>query len=92
MTDIALRDLRNNTSEVLRRVEAGEELTVTVSGRPVADLVPRRQRKQYFSAEEYLAMRDDDDLADPGLLDDLRELLADDTDDIEDPWEKAERR
>lgn len=37
MTEIALRELRNNTSEVLRRVENGEELDVTVNGRPGPD-------------------------------------------------------
>jgi len=33
-------ELRNDVSAVLRRVEAGEHLTVTVSGRRVAELVP----------------------------------------------------
>ena len=37
---IAQRELRNDVSAVLRRVEAGERLRVTVDGRPVADLVP----------------------------------------------------
>jgi len=36
VTEIPLRELRNETSAVLRRVEEGERLTVTVSGRPVA--------------------------------------------------------
>ncbi len=38
---VSERELHLNTVEVLRRVEAGEPLTVTVNGRPVADLVPR---------------------------------------------------
>ncbi|MGH3889457.1 MAG: type II toxin-antitoxin system Phd/YefM family antitoxin [Pseudonocardiaceae bacterium] len=33
MTEIPLRELRNDTSGVLRRVEDGERFTVTVSGR-----------------------------------------------------------
>jgi prevent-host-death family protein len=37
---IGLRELRQNASELLRRVEAGEELTITVAGRPAARLVP----------------------------------------------------
>jgi prevent-host-death family protein len=37
---IAQRELRNQISGVLRQVEAGERLRVTVGGRPVADLVP----------------------------------------------------
>jgi prevent-host-death family protein len=40
MTEIASRELRNDTAGVLRRVEAGEPLTVTSDGRPVARLVP----------------------------------------------------
>lgn len=32
--------MRNNSAEVLRRVEAGEELVVTNHGRPVARLLP----------------------------------------------------
>ena len=32
-------------AEVLRRAEAGEELTITVSGRPVASLGPAKGRR-----------------------------------------------
>ncbi len=42
MTTIPQKELRNNVGEVLRRAEAGEEFTVTVSGRPVARLGPAR--------------------------------------------------
>jgi prevent-host-death family protein len=38
--EISVRQLRNHTAEVLRRVEAGERLRVTVDRRPVAELVP----------------------------------------------------
>jgi len=44
MDVIPQKELRNNVGEVLRRVEAGETLTVTVSGRPVAELRPARRR------------------------------------------------
>jgi prevent-host-death family protein len=40
MATIPQKELRNNIGEVLRRAEAGEELTITVSGRPVALLGP----------------------------------------------------
>lgn len=36
-------DLRNNNAEIMRRVAAGESFTVTVHGRPVADLVPHQR-------------------------------------------------
>jgi len=45
-THIPQRDLRNRSGEVLARVERGEELTITVRGRPVADLVPTRERRE----------------------------------------------
>lgn len=40
MERIPVRELNQNTSAVLARVERGETLEVTVSGRPVARLVP----------------------------------------------------
>jgi prevent-host-death family protein len=45
MPTIPQKELRNNVAEVLRRAEAGEEFTVTVAGRPVADLGPTRARE-----------------------------------------------
>lgn len=45
-THIPQRDLRNHPADVLQRVERGEELTITVRGRPVADLVPTREWHQ----------------------------------------------
>lgn len=38
-----LRELRQRASELVRRAEAGEVVTVTVSGRPVAELGPLRR-------------------------------------------------
>ena len=40
MERIGLRELRQNASELVRRAERGEELVVTVSGRPAAVLGP----------------------------------------------------
>jgi prevent-host-death family protein len=45
VTTIPQKELRNNIGEVLRRAESGEEFTVTVSGRPVAQLGPARPRQ-----------------------------------------------
>jgi prevent-host-death family protein len=81
MTDVAARELRNDVSGVLRRVEAGERLRVTVSGRPVAELVPLPRREQTMSWEqftEHLA----GGLADPRLAADLADLMPDSTDDV----------
>ena len=41
---VGVRELRQHASEVLRRVEDGERLTVTVSGRDIAMLVPATRR------------------------------------------------
>jgi prevent-host-death family protein len=37
---IPQRELRNQISDVLRRAEGGERFTITVGGRPVAELGP----------------------------------------------------
>ncbi|MCP2255258.1 prevent-host-death family protein [Prauserella aidingensis] len=37
---VGLRELRQDASELVRRVEAGAEVTITVAGRPSARLVP----------------------------------------------------
>jgi prevent-host-death family protein len=53
-TYIPQRELRNNPGAVLARVEAGEELTITVRGRPVADLVPTRGPKRPLTMQEFI--------------------------------------
>ena len=45
VTVIPQKELRNNVADVLRRAEAGEEFTITVAGRPVAQLGPARRRR-----------------------------------------------
>ncbi len=45
MTTIPQKELRNNVGEVLRRAETGEQFTITVSGRPVAELGPLAKRR-----------------------------------------------
>ncbi len=51
MAIIPQKELRNNVGEVLRRAEAGEELTITVSGRPVAKLGPLDARQWVDSGD-----------------------------------------
>lgn len=77
---VSVRELRNTVSEVLRQVEGGERVTVTVDRRPVAELVPLRRRRTVSLAEAMrLASRHP---ADRGLLGEIRELLPDTTDDL----------
>ena len=45
METVGLRELRQDASGLLRRVERGEEIIITVSGRPSARLVPARQTR-----------------------------------------------
>lgn len=79
---VASRDLRNDTAGVLRRVESGERVTITVNGRPVAEIVPlRRTRRSWISRDELVA-RLSTAQADPGLRDDLLHLAGDTTDDL----------
>src|SRR6202034_4898630 len=77
---ISVRDLRNTVSEVLRRVESGERLTVTVDRRPVAEIVPLR-RQRTVPAVEALAIASRH-AADRRLLREVRSLLPDTTDDV----------
>jgi len=40
MADVTIRELRNHGGEVVDRVAAGERVTITRAGRPVAELRP----------------------------------------------------
>lgn len=51
-TDVPQRELRNNTAELLRRVECGERLRVTVHGHPVAALVPLEDGTPFVSRDQ----------------------------------------
>jgi prevent-host-death family protein len=42
MPDVTIRELRNRGGDVVDRVAAGERVTVTRDGRPVAELRPVR--------------------------------------------------
>jgi len=82
MTQIATRELRNDTAGVLRRVQAGEDIVITVRGEPVAKLVPIRPPRRRWIARDELLERLATCQADPGLRADLAELAGDTTDDL----------
>jgi prevent-host-death family protein len=84
MADVPARALRNDVSGVLRRVEAGERLRVTVSGRPVAELVPLPGRPISLPWDEFIE-GSEEWRADAGLAEQLRELLPETTDDVRIP-------
>jgi len=53
--DVSVRELRNHTARVISAVESGEPVVLTVHGRPVADIVPRRQRAERRPSAQLLA-------------------------------------
>jgi prevent-host-death family protein len=81
MSEVASRELRNRTRALLDRVAAGEHITITVDGRPVATLVPPEPRQRWMLREAF-ATRILGHQADPGLTADLGELAPDTTDDL----------
>ncbi len=82
MAEIAARELRNCTAEVLRRVEMGEQVTITSRGRPVATLTPVRAERRRPIARAELTRRLGRTQADPGLRADLATLAGETTDDL----------
>jgi prevent-host-death family protein len=80
---VASRELRNNTAELLRRVEAGEEIVITRRGEPVAALTPYAQRRRRWVPGAEMARRLSTAQADPGLREDLARLAGDTTDDLD---------
>lgn len=73
--------MRQDASELVRRVEAGEQIDITVSGRLAARLVPARPRRwqQWGEIADAFAGRADADWArDRDLLEGA----------IADPWDR----
>ncbi|MEB3068844.1 type II toxin-antitoxin system Phd/YefM family antitoxin [[Mycobacterium] vasticus] len=82
MESVGLRELRQHASDLVRRVEEGEEFTITVAGRASARLVaatPRTWRKWSDIAELFRGPSDPDWDAD-------RNAIADE---LRDPWAPA---
>lgn len=57
MTTAGLRELRQNASELVRQAEAGAVITVSVSGRAVAELGPAH-RDRWRSWSDVVAVFD----------------------------------
>ena len=83
MTEVASRELRNRTRALLDRVAGGERITVTVNGRPVAELAPVEGRPRWMSrgrfVRDVLAHQ-----ADATLAADLAAVADGTTDEL--PW------
>jgi prevent-host-death family protein len=72
---IGVRDLRNHTSQVIDAVRAGERVTLTVNGDPVADIVPHGRRERWLSGAG-LNGQLRERAADPALARDLADLAG----------------
>jgi prevent-host-death family protein len=78
---VGVRELRNQTSQVIDAVRAGERVVLTVHGEPVADIVPHGQRARWLPGvrlRQELAGR----AADPALRDDLDSLAGQTLDEL----------
>lgn len=87
MAEIASRQLRNDTRGVLRLVEQGEDVSITVDGRPVATLRPIAAGARWLPRAAFVRLFGlapagvPPVQADAGLRTDLEELLGSETTD-----------
>lgn len=82
MREIGLREMRQNASDLVRRAEAGEHVTITVAGRPAAVLGPVNSRtwRHWDDLSSIFELPTDPDWArETDLLDG----------DLVDPWAEA---
>jgi prevent-host-death family protein len=82
MATVGLRELRQDASELVRRVENGEEIEITVAGRLAARMVPaapRRWQQWKDIADVFVGRPDPDWERDRDLIDQS----------IANPWERS---
>jgi prevent-host-death family protein len=80
MAKVTIRELRNQGGEVVDRAARGEPITITRSGRPVAELRPLRAP---LSADALLEHWRRLPAVDPAALrEDIDKFLGDDIDDL----------
>lgn len=82
MATVPARDLRNHTATVLRQVQNGTPVTITVHGDAVAELRPVTARRRAYFTRADLAELLTTHQADPGLTVELAALAGDTTDDL----------
>lgn len=89
MAEVPSRELRNNTAAVLRRVQEGEEITITVRGKPVAEVVPLGSRRASGLTFEELFRRLDNlpGEPDPTFAADMEWIRGESTDEAPLPWD-----
>lgn len=83
MSTVASRDLRNHTADVLRQVAEGTRVTITVNGKPVAEVGPvRASRPQFFAKADLVGLLAAHQ-SDPQLSRDLEDLAGETTDELD---------
>ena len=80
--EAAARELRNNTAELLRLVEGGEQVVITSRGKPVATLNRVRHERRRWLERGELVRRLEIAQADPQLRTVLEEIAGETTDDL----------
>jgi prevent-host-death family protein len=69
-----VRELRNQTAQVVAAVRAGERISLTVNCTPVADIVPHAPARDPWVPSASLRRSVREAGADAGLLDDLADV------------------
>jgi prevent-host-death family protein len=72
--EISVRELRNQTAEVVAAVRSGERLSLTVNRMPVADIVPHTQERSPWIRSATLRSIVGQAMTDPDLLSDLADV------------------
>jgi len=78
---VSIRELRNNTAQVVAAVQAGESVTLTSHGEPVADIVPHRRRARWLPGS-WLGTQLAERQADSALRGDLDRLAGGTVDEL----------
>ncbi|MGI8720885.1 MAG: type II toxin-antitoxin system Phd/YefM family antitoxin [Geodermatophilaceae bacterium] len=79
--EVSVRDLRNRTASVVAAVQAGEAVTLTSNGEPVADIVPHRRRARWLPGG-WLSEQLDGRQADAQMTADLEALAGQTIDEL----------
>lgn len=82
MRTVGLRELRQQASDLVRQVENGDEIEITVSGRPAARMVPaapKRWQRWDQVADVFAGRSDPDWQRDVERVDQA----------VTDPWERT---
>jgi prevent-host-death family protein len=79
--EVSVRELRNRTADVMRAVEAGQALVLTVNRRPVAEIVPHDAGPEWVASSVVRAIAAEAP-ADRALLTELADSLGQSVDEL----------